>query len=48
MPVQASSMRGRTYDCGSKLGYLIANIKFGLNHPEIGADLASWIRQQEL
>ena len=48
LPVQASSMHGRTYDCGNKLGYLIANIKFGLNHPEIGADLASWIRQQEL
>ena len=48
MPVQANSMQGRTYDCGNKLGYLIANIKFGLNHPEIGADLASWIRQQEL
>jgi UTP--glucose-1-phosphate uridylyltransferase len=48
MPVQANSMQGRTYDCGSKLGYLIANIKFGLNHPEIGADLAAWIRQQEL
>jgi UTP--glucose-1-phosphate uridylyltransferase len=48
MPVQATSMQGRTYDCGNKLGYLVANIKFGLNHPEIGADLASWIRQQEL
>ena len=48
MPVQANSMQGRTYDCGNKLGYLIANIKFGLNHPEIGADLAAWIRQQEL
>jgi UTP--glucose-1-phosphate uridylyltransferase len=48
MPVQANSMQGRTYDCGSKLGYLIANIKFGLNHPEIGAGLAAWIRQQEL
>jgi UTP--glucose-1-phosphate uridylyltransferase len=48
MPVQATSMQGRTYDCGNKLGYLIANIKFGLNHPEIGDDLASWIRQQEL
>jgi len=48
MPVQAISMQGRTYDCGNKLGYLVANIKFGLNHPEIGADLASWIRQQDL
>ena len=48
MPVQANSMQGRTYDCGSKLGYLIANIKFGLNHPEIGGELAAWIRQQDL
>jgi UTP--glucose-1-phosphate uridylyltransferase len=48
MPVQATSMQGRTYDCGNKLGYLIANIKFGLEHPEIGADLAAWIRQQDL
>ena len=48
MPVQAYSMQGRTYDCGSKLGYLIANIKFGLNHPEIGSELAAWIRQQDL
>ena len=48
LPVQASSMQGRTCDCGSKLGYLIANITFGLQHPEIGGNLADWIRQQEL
>lgn len=46
LPVQANSMQGRTYDCGSKLGYLIANIKYGLEHPEIGAGLAAWLRQQ--
>jgi UTP--glucose-1-phosphate uridylyltransferase len=48
MPVQANSMQGRTYDCGSKLGYLIANLKYGLNHPEIGAALADWIRAQDI
>jgi UTP--glucose-1-phosphate uridylyltransferase len=46
-PVQAYSMQGRTYDCGSKLGYLEANIQYGLNHPEIGGALKSWLRQQE-
>jgi UTP--glucose-1-phosphate uridylyltransferase len=46
MPVQANSMQGRTYDCGSKLGYLIANIKYGLNHPEIGKALGEWIAQE--
>jgi UTP--glucose-1-phosphate uridylyltransferase len=48
MPVQASSMQGRTYDCGSKLGYLIANIKYGINHREIGPALIEWIKQQGL
>ena len=47
MPVQANSMQGRTYDCGNKLGYLIANIRFGLSHPEIGAPLAAWLGQQD-
>ena len=48
MPVQANSMQGRTYDCGSTLGYLIANLKFGLNHAEIGEALADWIRKQDI
>jgi len=47
MPVQANSMRGCTYDCGSKLGYLQANIVFGLRHPETGAALAEWLREQD-
>jgi len=48
MPVQANSMQGRTYDCGSKLGYLIANLKYGLADEEIGLALRDWIRQQDL
>ncbi len=48
MPVQASSMQGKTYDCGNKLGYLIANLKYGLNHAEISAGLKTWIKQQNL
>ncbi len=48
MPVQANSMQGRTYDCGSRLGYLIANLKYGLEDPEIGARLAAWIREQDI
>jgi UTP--glucose-1-phosphate uridylyltransferase len=33
---------GRTYDCGSKLGFLIANIAFALHRP----DLASPLREE--
>ena len=47
MPVQASSMRGKTYDCGNKLGYLIANTRFALAHPDIGDDYRAWLREQD-
>jgi len=48
MPVQANSMHGRTYDCGSKLGYLQANVAFGLHHAETGEALAEWLRAQDI
>jgi len=47
MPVQAYSMQGRTRDCGNKLGLLLANVEYGLNHPEIGPDLRAWLKQQD-
>ncbi len=34
--VQAYNLTGKSYDCGSKLGFLRANIRFGLSHPELG------------
>jgi UTP--glucose-1-phosphate uridylyltransferase len=34
--VVATELRGRRYDCGSKLGYLEATITFALRHPEVG------------
>ena len=47
MPVQANSMQGQTCDCGNKLGFLQANIEYGLNHPEIGSGLRDWLKQQD-
>jgi UTP--glucose-1-phosphate uridylyltransferase len=35
--------RGKRYDCGSKLGYLQANLELGLIHPEVGTDLRKYI-----
>ena len=46
LPVEASSMLGRTYDCGNKLGYLVANVIFGLAHDEIGESLHTWLDQR--
>ncbi|WP_106753160.1 UTP--glucose-1-phosphate uridylyltransferase GalU [Pannonibacter carbonis] len=30
---------GRSYDCGSKIGFLAANLAFGLDQPDLAADL---------
>jgi UTP--glucose-1-phosphate uridylyltransferase len=47
--VLAYEFDGVRYDCGSKLGYLKANVAYGLRHPETAADfaahLAAWRRQ---
>ncbi|MEL0167490.1 MAG: UTP--glucose-1-phosphate uridylyltransferase GalU [Pseudomonadaceae bacterium] len=35
---EAYRMRGRSFDCGSKLGYLEATLAYGVQHPELGHD----------
>jgi UTP--glucose-1-phosphate uridylyltransferase len=39
---------GRTYDCGSKLGFLTANIAFGLEREDLSAALREEIRKHTL
>jgi len=39
----AYRFNGIRYDCGSKLGYLQAQIAFGLKHPEVRAEFAAYI-----
>ncbi len=36
---------GKRYDCGSKIGYLKANIELGLKHPETSSDLLSLLKE---
>lgn len=38
---------GTRYDCGSKLGYLQANVELGMKHPEIGAEFTSYLNNLE-
>jgi UTP--glucose-1-phosphate uridylyltransferase len=33
------------YDIGKKMGFLQANIELGLEHPDLGADLAAYLRE---
>ncbi|MGD0959789.1 MAG: UTP--glucose-1-phosphate uridylyltransferase GalU [Methylomonas sp.] len=35
---------GRRYDCGSKFGFLQANVEYGLLHPEIKAEFAQYLK----
>jgi UTP--glucose-1-phosphate uridylyltransferase len=35
---------GKRYDCGSKLGFMKANVEFALKHPEIAQDFAAYLK----
>lgn len=42
--VYSFEFEGKRYDCGNKLGYLQATVEFGLKHPSLGAEFASYLR----
>jgi len=37
------TFEGTRYDCGSKLGYLQANVMYGMKHAEVGAEFARFL-----
>ena len=41
--VLAYQYAGKRYDCGSKLGYMKANVEFALKHSEIGTEFSDWL-----
>lgn len=43
-PLLAQRIQGRRYDVGDKLGYLMMVVQYGLSHPEIQGDLASYLK----
>jgi len=48
VPVFGYEFIGDRYDAGEKLGYLQANISFGLKHPELGPKLKRYLRNMKL
>ena len=44
--VLAYRYRGIRYDCGSKIGYLMATVEFGLRHGEVGPQFADYLEQR--
>jgi UTP--glucose-1-phosphate uridylyltransferase len=43
-PVYAYEFEGKRYDCGSKLGYLQANVEYGMKHEELGPKFTEYLR----
>nr|WP_202932862.1 MULTISPECIES: UTP--glucose-1-phosphate uridylyltransferase GalU [Shewanella] len=41
--VNAYYMRGKSHDCGNKLGYMQATVEHALRHPELGSEFAAYL-----
>jgi UTP--glucose-1-phosphate uridylyltransferase len=46
--VDAYYMKGASHDCGSKLGYMTANVEYALRHPELGNEFKSFLKNLKL
>jgi UTP--glucose-1-phosphate uridylyltransferase len=42
--VRAYRVKGKRYDCGSKLGYLEASVEYGLDHTELGSGFKEYLK----
>ena len=43
--VEAFHMTGKSHDCGSKLGYMKANVEYGLRHPELANEFKAYLQE---
>jgi len=46
--IYAYSFEGRRYDCGSKIGYLEANVEIALQHEELSADFKNYLKNLQI
>ncbi|OTG97239.1 UTP--glucose-1-phosphate uridylyltransferase GalU [Acinetobacter sp. ANC 4973] len=46
--VEAYRMKGQTFDCGSKIGYLKAVLHYGVEHVTLGADFKQLIKELDI
>lgn len=43
--VNAFHITGKSHDCGSKMGYMMANIEYASRHPEIGKHFNAFLKE---
>ena len=41
----ACTYQGQSFDCGSKIGFLMANVAYGLDHDDVGEEFASELKK---
>ena len=46
--VEAYRMKGQTFDCGSKIGYLKAVLHYGVDHPMLGEEFKALVKELAL
>jgi UTP--glucose-1-phosphate uridylyltransferase len=42
--VEAYRIMGKSHDCGSKIGYMKANIEYALRHPELSSEFSDYLK----
>lgn len=47
-PIYAYRFNGKRFDCGSKLGFMKANVELALKHPEIAKDFSDYLKAMKL
>lgn len=45
--IYAKHHEGKRYDCGTKLGFLIAQVELGLEHPDVGKQFAKYLKNMK-
>ncbi|MBI2099546.1 UTP--glucose-1-phosphate uridylyltransferase GalU [Candidatus Uhrbacteria bacterium] len=43
-PIYAKLHEGKRYDCGTKLGFLIAQVELGIKHPDVGEQFGEYLK----
>lgn len=43
--VDAYYMKGKSHDCGSKLGYMKANVEYAMRHPELREEFIAFLKE---
>ena len=46
--IYAYRFSGKRFDCGSKLGFMKANVELALKHPELAQDFANYLKELKL